>query len=263
MAATVVYKLFGCKRGVIWVPATACDVATAQATGGSGLVVGTGQGLDYDGASVILPHKIQVGTEVEYVTGLTAPDNLAVVRAKDSTVQAAHATGTAVVKHIVPVLIPKTNVFDVNTNIVTIPFTGDGDIENVYESNGITGTLGTSKFTMDLLRWVAGITPQLTGLYSDETNRSYPELGNYPEVQIDLDYKAINELTKQRTRLRITIWQADLQKPVAIGNAGNNTAQGTSLQWSAVATTTDLFGNQLIGVSATPVHYSYSELVAA
>lgn len=261
--AVTVYKLFGCKRGVIWVPATAADVATVQATGSSGLVVGAGQGLDFVGASTLLPHKILIGSEVEYVTDVPTTDNLTTVRAKDATVQASHATGTAAILHLVPVLIPKVNVFDVNTNIVTIPFTGDGDIENVYESNGITGTLGTSKFTMDLLKWVAGVVPQLTGLYSDETNRTYPELGNYPEVQIDLDYKAINELTKQRTRLRITIWQADLQKPIAIGNAGNNTAQGTSLQWSAVATTTDLFGRQLAGVAATPVHYSYSELVAA
>jgi hypothetical protein len=261
--AVTVYKLFGCKRGVIWVPATAADVATAQTTGATGLVVGAGQGLDFVGASTLLPHKVLVGTEVQYVTGVPTTDNLNVVRAKDASIAAAHSTGTATVKHLVPVLVPKVNVFDVNTNIVTIPFTGDGDIENVYESNGITGTLGTSKFTMDLLKWVAGVLPQTTGLYSDETNRTYPELGAYPEVQIDLDYKAINELTKQRTRLRITIWQADLQKPIAIGNAGNNTAQGTSLQWSAVATVTDLFGNQLQGVGNEPVHYSYSELVAA
>jgi hypothetical protein len=261
--AVTVYKLFGCKRGVIWVPATASDVATAQTSGATGLALGAGQGLDFDGASALLPHKILLGSEVEYVTGVPTPDNLSVVRAKDGSVGAAHATGTASVLHLVPVLIPKVNVFDVNTNIVTIPFTGDGDIENVYESNGITGTLGTSKFTMDLLKWVAGVVPQTTGLYSDETNRTYPELGSYPEVQIDLDYKAINEATKQRTRLRITIWQADLQKPIAIGNAGNNTAQGTTLQWSAVATVLDLFGRQLQGVTTTPVHYSYSELVAA
>jgi hypothetical protein len=266
------YKLAGMRAAVAWVTGTACDIVTPPSPATSGLTatLGSGQGAQFTGASTLNPFIAyhSVLNEKVYVTGV-AGDIITFVRAKDGTTAATWVAGTAVLIPFRPIILPLANRLDLNANIVTLQFNGDGSVERLYLPNGLTGVLGTDKFAMDMLQYVAGITPVTVGvgIRSDEASRWYLEQGAYPNVQIDAYYKATRDDQQgQFTRVRVTIPSAKLQAVFLPSNAGNNAVQNVILNWSALGVTKDLMGQTLPGLTGsppTPQEIYLSELVNA
>src|SRR5262249_13130039 len=158
----------GMKRLVAWyvddVDATGTAVGTAS---GTAISLATGQGTGYTDATPAQPHRLKIDNELMYVTAASG-DNLPVIRARDGTTGATHLIA-APVAHLHPVRLWKSSAFTMNANIQTIEFPGDGDVEQVFQSQGIQGTFTLSKFVTDLLEQVAGAPAATTGLHSNET----------------------------------------------------------------------------------------------
>lgn len=256
--ATSLFKLFGIKQVVAWVEDTATTLAAAYTSGGANMTLAAGGGARFASANVQQPHKIYVGTEILYVTGPAVADVIPVTGAKDSTTASGHAISDPV-RHLNPIRLYKSNAFTMNANIQTLEFPGDGDVERVYQSNGIDGTIGISKFGTDLLEYLAGADPITTGLPSDVAVRYLAEQGDYPQVQLDVDLKAVDDIAKAQATLRVCVFLAQLQDPFIIGNAGNNTPQLTEFNWSALGTQFDIFGRPLSGATED-VRYAYDVL---
>lgn len=251
------YKLFGIRRAVAWARMPDKTLAAALTATATTLSVGTGEGQAFADAAPSWPHRVRLDDEVLYVVGVNG-DTLTVERGRDGTTAAAHTQGIAV-RHLHPIRLPKASQFTMDANIQTIEFPGDGDVERVFESDGVSGTLTLSKYSTRLLTHAAGVAAVTSGLPTGETERYYPELGSYPFVELWIDLKAQNEQTGATQTLRCLVFQVKLQRPTMLGDAGNNAAQTTTLAWSSQAVSQDLLGRPLPGATAD-VHYAYAVL---
>jgi hypothetical protein len=257
------FKLFGMKRLVAWyvdkTDATGTAVSTAS---GTALSLATNQGSGYTDATAAQPHRILIDAELMYVTAASG-DNLTVVRARDGTTGATHLI-SAPVAHLHPCRLWKASAFTMDAAIQTIEFPGDGDVEQVFQSQSISGTFTLSKFVTDLLEKVAGSAAATTGLHTNETRRWTPEMGTYPYVELNADRRAVNDDTGADEVIRTYVWKTKLQKPYITGDAGNNAAEISTFNWSSTATTTDLFNLPIQGPGNVPVntdiHWSYAEV---
>lgn len=264
------YKEAGMRALVATVPLTAIDIAVipSPAVSGTTFTAGTGQGAAFAEASLTNPYLLyhNVLNEVVYVTGRSG-DILTIVRARDGTTAATWVTGTAVLNPGRPVVFPRANKFDLNANLITLVYSGDGGSERLYLPNGITGSFAVDKQGSDLFQYVAGITPMTTLTRSDEATRWYNAQGNYPNVQLDAYFKVTRDDQQgQFTRLRLTVIAAKVQGIFLPGSAANNAVQTTTVAWSATGQLVDILGRalpNLVGSPPTPQEIYMSELIAA
>lgn len=242
------FKLFTILKAVALVPMDDDELGAAIADGvATTITLDTGQGVAYANASVTKPDKIMIENEIMYVTGRST-DTLTVIRGRDGTTAAAHADAS-VVKHLTSVRLPKASAFTITPDVTTVDFPGDGDVEQVFVAQSVSGQLTLTKYATDVLKYVAGITEVTAGLPTDEAVRHYPQQGTYPDVELQVDFRGHNDTTGLNGTVRATIFQAKLQDPVVPAFAGNIAAEASTYAWSSTATMVDLFGRALPGVT--------------
>lgn len=250
--------LLGMKRNVIWVAATSTTLGAAI-TGTSDTTITLASAASTPDATTTLPVRAEIDNErVDIVTSGTTPT---VVRARDHSTAATHLIG-ATVKLLRPVQVPKTADWTPNADIQDIAVPGDGSVEHIFRMQGLTGTLTFNRWDEDVLEIAMGVTPTTTGvgLHSDITNLFHPELGSYAVTEEWIELIALDgsnndaEITE-----RIIMWNTKFQKPFVPGAAGNNSLQGTPLNWSANPVTADLFGRAIPGATSA-IHYSIGKL---
>lgn len=150
--------------------------------------------------------------------------------------------------------LPQANQFTMNQNIKTLEFAGDHTTRRIYRPDGLDGVLGASAMTTDLFA-AAGVTEVTAGVPSGVASRFYPELGTYPDCQLDVYCFATDDADGSDTDVVIRVFLAKLQQ-YAPDNAGNLAVQGTTLNWSGKKTLTDIDGADLPGVSTQKVIYA-------
>lgn len=252
--------LYGMRKLIIWALGTNCTLTVNINTTATTLVLNTAEGNQFNTALSTFPHKVAIDNEIMYVTAKINTTAVTVSRARDGTTAASHDTTQPVVRHLTPVRVQKVSEFTITPDIQTISIPGDGTVEQVFSTNGINGTLTHNKWTDEVLQIALGATLVNTNLDTTITSQLHPQLGTYPQVQMDVDLKATdgNNSDADITR-RIIIWKGKLQNPFVPGAAGNNALQPTQIQWSANPTTTDLFGIPISGATSN-VHYTMAKL---
>jgi hypothetical protein len=150
-------------------------------------------GSDFAAASVSNPIELTVVTngvgEKLLVTARSSND-LTFTRAAFGTTAVAHATGDTV-QAIHEVDIGMAQDLTLDPNINTIEYNGDGTVVRVPISQGVSGSMAMEFWTKEFLELIAGVTRHTSNLPSDETARSYPQLGNYPYTRIRAKIRVI------------------------------------------------------------------------
>lgn len=255
---------FGMRKLIAWVPLT--DTALAAAITGAGVLTATvASGADgaFDAASVAQYFRILIDNEIIWVTAANGVNLTALLRGKDGTTAAAHSNA-APIKVLQPIRLWQTSDFAMAADDQVIEFAGDGGVHRVHQLQAVDGTFTLTAFNADLLEKVAKSTAATTGLRTDETRRWNPEIGTYPYVELWVDRRAENGNDGSDETVRTIIWKAKLQKPFIMGDAGNNAAETSVVNWTSVGTTQDLWGLPIIGSGnaaiTEEIHFSYSEV---
>jgi hypothetical protein len=250
--------LLGMKRNVIWVAATSTTLAAAITGTAESTITLTSAAATAD-ATAVLPVRAEIDNERIHIVG--SGTNPTVVRARDHSTAATHLTG-ATVKLLRPVRVPKTADWTPNLDMQDIAIPGDGTVEHIFRLQGLTGTLTFNRWDETVLSIAMGVTPVTTGvgLHSDIASLFHPQIGSYAVTEEWIELIALDgsnndaEITE-----RIIMWNCKFQKPFVPGAAGNNSLQGTPLNWSANPVTTDLFGRAIPGATEA-IHYSIGKV---
>lgn len=169
------------------------------------------------------------------------------------------ASGTA----LVDVPMSYLNTFEIDANIETLTFEGEGTSHDLNVSSKISGTLTFAQFNTDWLTKVAGVTEVTAGLPAGVGRMWHPELGTYPYIQAEIDIRAKDfGAAGAEETLRVYIWKMLLQNPLLLSGIGNLEAVTQQFQWSSLATATDILGAAIPGVATATqtVHASMAEL---
>jgi hypothetical protein len=250
--------LLGMQSLWLWVVPGQATLASAMTA--TDVVIAATPTTVFANASQTHPARVKIDTEIIYVTGSGA--SAPCVRGREGTTPAIHASGASLlIRQGVQVL--KTADWTPNTDIQDIAIPGDGTVEHVFRMQGLRGTLTANKWPEDVL-WIAmGIPIQTTGIPPDMLSLMHPQVGTYPQCEMHVNLVALDgsDMNKTVTK-RILIWMAQLQNPFVPGTAGNNTLQGTPINWSANPTTVDINGLPIPGATQA-IHYSVGNVNTA
>lgn len=222
--------------------------AASAASGATSLTVAAGQGANFAAATVSDPIELTFGTEKLLVTGRST-DTLTVTRANYGTTAGAIASGdTGYAIAEVDMGMAQDLVLDPNLN--NIEYTGDGTKVRIPVSEGITGHFNFEFWTEEFSQFIMGCPIVNTNLPADETDRHYPELGDYPNVRIRAKIRMIDTSTGGATgHKRLEIPKAILQRPTLFGDIGSTAATKFEVNFTAVQTAYDIAGSPLPGVT--------------
>lgn len=245
--------LLGMERLVLWVAATSTTLGAAV-TGTSETTITLTSAASTVDATAALPVRIEIDNErMEVTTSGTTPT---VVRAAEHSTAATHSNG-ATVKILRPVRLYKTADWTPAADIQDIPVPGDGTVEHIFRSQGISGTMTANKWADEVLEIGMGVPAVTTGvgLPTGMTSMLHPELGTYPLVEKWVDLVSLDgDNNDAEITQRIIVWQTKLQKPFVPGAAGNNALQGTPISWSGQPVTLDLFGRAIPGATGNVIY---------
>lgn len=149
---------------------------------------------------------------------------------------------------------PFCNLFRVNAAIETLTFRGDHTTFLKYVPSTISGEMAFDKFSTDMFD-ALGVDETTAGLPTGYASRFYPELGDYPFVQLDAYEFVTDDDTGSDTLHALRVFLAKLQLYVP-PEAGNIAVMTTSYQWSAKPTLEDINGDPLPDVSTKKVAYA-------
>jgi hypothetical protein len=255
MATT--YKITGIKRVNLGIVKTYDIAGTAPTNVATTWTAGSGEGADFALASST--NKIRAffpaGPEMVWVTARSV-DTLTIDRGKEGTVATAQTTGTDTVKVIKKVRFTFANAFNIDPQNQEITSQGDNLQEYVTLNLGMRGSMAADKFDTEVLEKIIGATAITALLPPDEATRYYPEGGNYPNVGAEVDLIAIDDSTGLTQYIRIAVPKMQLYpRPWVPGNAATAAKMPTTLNWTALQTTTDLMGHTLPSIPTDGVFY--------
>jgi len=145
--------------------------------------------------------------------------------------------------------IPFGNTLTIAQEFETIAFEGDGDTEEVYYNQRLTGTIGGDKWAEAVLEKLYGKT-SVTGVSGESKSYYMGEDAELTPAQVGLrvDLAAIDDATELAATLRLTVFRAKA-RPFSPPDAGNSAKWAPIMfEWAAEKTSTDINGVALVGV---------------
>jgi hypothetical protein len=158
-------------------------------------------------------------------------------------------------------VLPYLNGFSMDINEEELTFEYDGTSDVIALPSTLTGTITLGKLNTDLLTKAMGIAEVTTALPADYSKIWHPDLGTYPYVEGVIRARVQDDAAAgAEAEIAIIVWKMKLGN-LAISDLGNLEANEQTLSWSSTATTLDLLGDDIPGVTAPDtVHWSLANV---